>query len=251
MLLVMAQAAAGCAAGKGGTGLQRVEQAYHAGDYATAYREASQIATRKTSAQWQVAAYYAGRSARELRDAQQAEAFLKLAASGSDGEIIGRSQADLGLLYAEQNKYEPSAASLQKAATLLRGEDQAQALLHAGIALQKAGRWQDARASLLRAQHVSRDAALQARAGDLADIVAYTLQFGAFGDAGAANRLAASISAQTRPLKLGEARVYRIPTASGSVLHVVQAGRFSNYDAASRMRLRWPEGQCVVMTVKK
>lgn len=223
----------------GRTRLDRADLAYRRGDYHMAYREAQHAMRSSQGAVRSEAAYMAAMSAYRLKDNSSAVHYLKQASNSMDSRLRGDALAMLGVIYAEQGKYQESVGVLLEAGRRLpAGQDRANAYYYAAKSQQKMGRWSAAKENLRLAHNISRDETFRGRVGQELNVEAFTLQIGAFTDHGNAQRAAENLATRASALRLGPPRLVPAKDAQQRQLTLVQVGRFSTYDQAQSMRQR-------------
>lgn len=220
---------------------------YDRAQYEDAYAAASAVARRGEPGERDAAALIAGLAARQQGDADAAEQHLLDASDSDDGAIAGDALASLGLLYAQQQRYERSAAALGRAAEFLQGQPRANAWFYAAIAQQKLGRWAQARTNLVLARAASEDPAFIGQVNDQLDVVGWTLQLGAFRDRDNAQEMAQEIADRAREARLGTPRIMEAPDRDGATLAVVQLGQFTTFQSASSARDRLGENAAIII----
>ena len=226
----------GCSSAQKSTGLSEIYTAYNLGDHRVAFAQARQVADRSNRAARYPAAYIAGKAARQLNDIVLAERYLRIAAGSKDRLLSGEAMAELGLLYAEQRRFEQAANSFVRAASNLSGQHRANAFLHAGLAQQKLGRWTQARDNIEMSKRTSKSSKFKKSIADHLAVKGYTLQFGAFKDQSYAKRMAEQLAERTAAAKVGRPRLVSAKAERGSSLYLVQVGQFNSYVSASRAR---------------
>lgn len=228
--------AVGCTPPKA-TRLDTANTAYQRGDYALAYREGAAVAEGRitpppSAAQRQEAAYVAGMSAYRIKDVNDAERYLNMAARSSDSQLAGSALATLGLIYREQNRFEQSAHVLTQAATRLVGQDRANAYFYAALAQQRLGRWTDARTSLSQAARATSNPSFQRQIADQLQVTGFTVQLGAFTDQANAQRTAQTYAAQATRLGYGAPQITPA-ILQGKQMYLVQVGHFPSHSSAA------------------
>lgn len=229
------------AAGCGAQSDQRLKEAYDAydrHDYATALNKAEQSLQAATGPTADEAAYLAGRSAQELEQTAKAQQYFNRASRSSNPQLAGDSFASLGLILAQQERFDQAASVFLQAAQKLSGQDRAEAYFHAAAAQQKIGQWSQARANLALARKSSTDQSFLANVAQQLRTNGYTLQVGAFADAGNAQRAIQAFLRDRRVLQIGGPRLVDAADAQGRSLTLVQIGRFSTYAAARSARTK-------------
>jgi tetratricopeptide (TPR) repeat protein len=220
--------------------------AYQAGDYSRAYREASAEASSGPSSggQRDMARFVAGMSAYQLGRADEAMRHLGQVSDHDEASIAGPANATLGLILARRSEHERAIEHFRKAVKNLKGADTAQAYYHMGLSEQKLGRWSSARLHMQRALKVSNDAAFREKVRQRLKASAFTVQLGAFSDRENAERMARKIRSKAESANLGAPRVVPSRSNSGKRLYLVQVGRFKSEAEAKRAmrRLNRTEG---------
>lgn len=207
--LCLLTALAGCASSARESELDRIAALYHRGDYTAAYRQAAALAEKSTPPTSEQAAYLAGLSAYRLGDRALPLSWLSRAARSRDDQLSGDALATLGIFHSEQGRHDAAAQALEQAAGKLTGQDRAQAFFYAGVAQQKLGQWALARANLERARNATSDAGFRGRVNQQMLVTAFTLQVGAFGDVGNAQRAARDLTPRAAALGLPAPRLVR------------------------------------------
>lgn len=221
--------------------------AYQSGQFAQAYEISRAVARRNDAPDRYDAAYLAGLSAQRLGDMSNAVRYLRLATGSEDRGLRGQALATLGLAYARQSKHAAAADALLKAAKLVTGQDRAQAYFHAGIAEQKLGRWAQARTSLTLARGASNDPTFQRLVTEQLDVTGYTLQTGAFENAGNARKHAENLAKVSVGLNLGSPRVVPATDPQGRRLNLVQVGQFATFANAASARRSLGRSDAVIV----
>lgn len=220
---------------------------YERGEYDQAYTAASTVAQRGEAWEYDEASLIAGLAARQRGDLANAEQYLRQAANSRDPAIAGDALASLGLLYAQQERYQASANALQQAAEFLEGQPRANAYFYAAVAQQKLGRWAQARTNLVLARSASGDAEFIEQVNDQLAVVGWTLQLGAFRDQDNAQATVEQLTAQTREAQIGTPRILETTDRDGNALAVVQVGQFTTFQSASRARDRLGVNSAIII----
>jgi hypothetical protein len=156
-----------------------------------------------------------------------------IAVDSKDSKLAGNANAQLGLLYTAMEKYEQGATYLLKAAENLQGQDKANAYFFAGVAQDRSGHWQQAKANLSMARSISTDPTFRQRVDDEMRLTGYTLQFGAFTKEDHARKALDRISSISGTRKYGSPRIANsTDPKNGQPLYVVQLGNFTSLPAA-------------------
>lgn len=228
----------GCAYTQNGPDqVQASQAAFARGDYAQAHASALRALSTVRGQEREEAAYLAGVSAYKLGYLQTAERYLTQASNSRDVSMSTDALSTLGLIYSQSGRYAQAADAFLRSADHQSGEDRAQAYFYGGIALQKLGRWPQARTSLLLARQSTRDANLRSRIDEQLAVTGYTIQLGAFSSRSNADKLAQQYALRASRSKLGS--VFVTPSnGSGGVMYLVQVGRFATFSAASTGRDR-------------
>lgn len=144
-----------------------------------------------------------------------------------EGPLIARALLQIGYLELNEN---PQRAVLrfQKAGEVATDlETRAEALLEAGIALQRCGRFEEAEASLMACVHIEEAPGLADRARlQLENDPWFTVQAGAFLERSNAEKLTRSLANAGFPAEI------RTPGRQGSPLYRVTSGRFKERSEA-------------------
>jgi len=201
-------------------------EAFRAGDYEVARRDAAITARSTTGVRHDQAALVAGLSAHRLGDDADARLWLEPLATSSNKDIAGRANATLGLIARERRDFGLAAARFSDAATSLSGDDRARADLYAGEALERLGRPHAAQAHYAAASSHASDDNLSEALKIRLDNKAYVVQLGAFSDRSRADRLVRDVEAKARSLGVDAPRVVPTRTSSGAILYLVHVGRF-------------------------
>lgn len=213
---------------------------YNAGRYSVAQAMAAQEASRTTGAERERAALVAGLAAHANEQQREAERWLTPLTTSNDPEIAGRACAVMGLIEMTRSNNAKAAQFFRTAATRLKGDESAKASLFAGEAYSAMGKPDEARKEYAIAQATAQDAALKQRIRDRTTEVrsgAYAVQIGAFSDLANAQRAANDASATATRYNLGEPRVVGRSGPNGTMLYVVQVGRFQSRIEADAARL--------------
>lgn len=216
--------------------IEEVSVAYAQSDYQTAYDMGSAIAWDRYRDDRYEAAYLAGLSAQTLGQLPNADKMLNKAMASPDPSLATDAADALGLVYSQQGRYAEAQRVLLWAAERLSGERKARAYFYAGIAQQKLGQWSQARTTLVLARGLTKDAAFKTQIDQQVQVTGWTLQLGAFTDRESARRLAETIAARSRDMKLGLPRLVDGRTASGEAVIFVHVGQFTSYQSATRYR---------------
>jgi SPOR domain len=248
-LLLAAVTAAGCESSNKPP-LDRANEAYQKQQYAQSYELSSRLAQGAGPGTYD-AAYLAGMSAYRLKRATEAEQYLLKAAQSTDQALVGAASAQLGLIYAEQERYDAATRALLAAAVRLRGQDRANAYLNAGLAQQRLGQWAEAKNSLALARRSSGDAAFQARVDQNLRTTGWTVQVGAFSEQANAQRAAEQIAPRARLLNLGAPRLVPATEPNGRRLTLVHVGYFTTHASADIARRRLGQADALVAPVSQ
>lgn len=245
-LLTLALWAAGCKAGKPGSGSSL--ELYERGEYEAAWRQASSAAGNKAGPAHEREALVAGMSAYELKRYDEAERRLRPLSVSGDRELSGRASATLGLGNVARNNFAAAAIDLSSAGRKLTGEEAARANFCAGECYTLIGKLDAARNAYNLAQAGSADASLRARASGRNAASAYAVQLGAFGDRANAERIAAGARPRAQSRGLPAPSVVQGADVGRSSLYLVQMGRYKTKDEAASARVRIG-GDAVVVPV--
>ena len=250
VLLALALTVIGCEATQGPSPTDQAQTHYQRGDYARAQTSAARAAATAGGSQRDLANYMAGMSAYKLDNFSLAERYLRVAAGSRDEAMAADAQSTLGLIYSQQGRYSQAAQMFQYSAKHQSGEDRAQAYFYAGIALQKLGRWPQARTSLLLAKKNTRDAHLTQRINTQLAVTGYTVQVGAFTSRANADKAAAQYAAKAAQAKLGTVLVVPSTGTNGRSVNLVQVGRYATFSAASSARQKLGDAGALVVPLK-
>lgn len=242
LLLVIAGLAAatlhGCAA-PGEPELQAARTAYDTGQYSEALAKASAAQAARDAETAAQAAYIAGLAAFRLDRLGEAERHLRVAAASTDRAVAGRAEAQLGAIQLRQRLPRDAAASYQRAADLLDGEESAKARLQAGLALRQAGDGTSARSQMLIAADSSRGSVAPTVRADAQRALAetgWTLQGGCFRDRRNADRAAQHISTMTIDRGLGPVRVVPQRDSGSGTVYCIFIGAWATRQGAEDAR---------------
>jgi len=227
----------GCESAK--TALDQSREYYNAGQYQEAYDTSRGIADNpsRPTPEREQGGYMAGISAVKLRRLDDARPYLEIAAGSKDKSLAGDAEAQLGLLYALNEKWDLSSQHLLTAANMLEGQEKANAYFHAGIAEQRAGRWPQARTDFSLAKSLSVDEGFRAKVDEQLRMTGYALQIGAFTQEDNARKAADRVAAMPGTAKYGKPRV--VPAKdpeTGGMLFLVQLGQFGSFPTAEAAR---------------
>ncbi len=221
--------------------LQPVYQAYHAGNHEQSYALAKQLAATGGEKLALEAAYMAGMSAYQLGQPQQAEYYLSYAARSENKALAADAKAGLGLVYLQQGRTQAAESTLRLAADKLTGQDRANAYFYAGLAQQRQGLWNQARASFTQARALSNDPAFKEQCNQQLSFTGFTLQTGAYSNLSNAQKQAQQLAQRTHSAWLDQPRIVTASTGGGGDgrrLYLVQVGQFSTYASALSARQR-------------
>lgn len=216
--------------------IEEVTVLYGQGDYQGAYDMGRPIAWDRFRDDRYEAAYIAGLSAQTLGQLQNADKMLNKAMASPDPSLATDAGDALGLVYSQQGRYAEAQRVLLWAAERLHGERKARAYFYAGIAQQKLGQWSQARTTLVLARGLTADASFKQQIDQQVNVTGWTLQLGAFTDRASARKLAESIAAKSRDMKLGLPRLVNGTTSEGEAVTHVHVGQFTSYQSATRYR---------------
>ncbi len=252
MLTAAVLLAGGCAGTQPTRGqrLDSANAAYAAGDYATAYRHATQLIIASRGVDRDEANYLAGLCAQRMGNLAAAESHLQAVTSSTDRKLGADAYASLGLIHSSQGRYDLAARDLMRAAPYLQGQDQANAYFYAAIAQQKMGQWAQARTNLMLARAAG-DAAFKQQVDEQLAVTGYTIQVGAFQDAGNARKLADSIAARAASLRIGQARLVSSTDSRGVPVTLVHVGNFATFDAAQRARTALGDARSIIVPLSR
>lgn len=245
MLLIGLAGLAGCkGTPKASDG--KLMNAYRAGDYGRAYREASSEAEEASGTQRETARFVAGMSAYQLGRRDEALQHLRPLSDHDEASIAGPANATLGLILAQRSDHEQAIEHYRKAVADLEGPDAAQAYYRMGVSEQKLGRWSSARLHMQRALKATDDAGFRKRVRRRLEASAFTLQLGAFSDRSNAERLAQDIRSKAEGANLGAPRIVPSRSDGGKRLYLVQVGRFKSEAAAKKGMARLDRADGIV-----
>lgn len=213
-------------------------EAYDAGRYAEAYRDATAEHSRTSGARKDRAALMAGLSAHALGNYATATEWLTPLVDHADREIAGRAAATLGLIEADRGDHQAAAAHLSMAGRKLSGDASAQANFQAAESYAALGRVDAARLHYRLAGATTDDSRVDLLVGDRLAMDAYTVQVGAFSSRENAMTRAEEIRRRALALGLGEPRIVLRPGPSGRSLYLVQLGSYKTESEASSARVR-------------
>lgn len=256
----------GCAS----TGAQQAGQpsdsyllAYEEGRYGEAASLAEIAYSRAEGADRERAALVAGLSAQALDRRNDAQRWLSPLLTSDDAEVAGRASAALGLIEQRRGNHERAVTLLRDASVKLRGDEAARASFYAGESYSALGRTRAARIEYsiaantatspeLRDMIRSRSGEIGPSGGQVSSLASsasgrFTVQVGAYSTRQNALNAADQASARAARLGVGQTRITE-RTDLGSVLYVVQVGRFATHLAATEA-LRQMGGPGFVTTV--
>jgi tetratricopeptide (TPR) repeat protein len=218
---------------------------YDAGDYRRAYEQ-----TTVSGAPGPEAAYLAGLSAYQLGRHDDARRWLMTARRAGDADIAARSQAQLGLLAAQQGHFDRAAREFLTATRGLTGQNRANAFFFAAIAQQKLGRWSQASTNLYLARSTSTNAVFREKVDAQLAVTGWTIQVGAYASDVNAARVAHDLARHSHHMRLGPARKVRTTDHAGRSITLVQVGRFVLYDQAARARHTLGEQRAIIVATQ-
>ena len=227
--------------------LYEADAALQQGQAEQAFRMARRIADERKAPDRAQAARVAGLAAMQLERFDDAEEYLRQAAVLGDDETAGYAWADLGLLYARQERYDDSANALLEAAQRLPGEEKAKAYFFAGVAQQKLDRLPQARTSFRQAQAATQDPQLRQQIQEQLGVTGYTIQTGAYEDRDNDRRAAEELAQQAQSLHLGSPRLVTATTPQGRPVTLVQVGQFTTYGSAQDARNQLSAGRAIIV----
>ena len=216
----------------------RAVEAYDAGNYQQAYKDATAEYSRTSGLRKDQAALMAGLSAHALGHYDEAKQWLEPLTRHADRDISGRAAATLGLIDARQGDNAAAAALLSSAGRKLSGEAAAHANFEAGEAYAALGRVSAARLQYRLAEATTTDPALKALITDRLGMDGYTVQVGAFSSRTNADRKANQIRPRASSLGLGAPRIVERAGAGGQRLYLVQIGSYKTEREATAARTR-------------
>lgn len=228
----------GCASG-GAKELAEARTAYDTGQYSEALAKGTAAQASADPETAAAAAYIAGLSAFRLDRLGEAEQHLRVAATSSDAAIAGRAEAQLGAIELRQRRPREAAASYERAADLLEGDEASRARYQAGLALREAGDGTGARSQMHIAADSSRGTlspAVRADAQRALSETGWTLQGGCFKDRGNAERAAKHISTMTIGRGLGPARVVPQRDSGRGTVYCIFIGAWATRQGAEEAR---------------
>lgn len=231
----MAFTAVGCA-GRARADIVTARAALDAGNYQEAYDVSSRVLNRSGGTARHEAAYLAGLSAYRLKRFSEAEELLTMAASTNTSQLRGKSMAMLGLVYIDGGRLDVAARTLSKAAEFLTGQDRANAYFYAAVASQRLNRPAEARTLMMLAARYNVENDMGDRITQALRTTGYTIQIGIFADAAQARAAGERLLGRSQSLGIGYPRVEHRKRADGQVIHLLQIGRFSTFNAAAAKR---------------
>lgn len=250
LVVIVGLAWVGCV-GQTPSRLKSAQIAYQREDYATALRQSQMILDHGHPELGDEAAYLAGASAYQLGQTRRAERHFRRAARSTDHDLSGQALASLGLILLEQGRHQAAAGTLINAATRLKDQPRANAYLHAAIAQQKLGWWDQARTNLSLARSGSRNAAFRERVAHRMRVEGFSLQMGAFSDDANARRAVINITATATKLRLGTPRLVKVTNHQQQRLTLVQLGNFSTYDAALAVKNQLHDQDLIIVPIER
>ncbi|MEE8141469.1 MAG: SPOR domain-containing protein [Planctomycetota bacterium] len=228
---------------------QHAEEVYLKGDYEEAAKLFVAYMARFGSSPLNNKAHlYAGLAQQKSHNFDQAHAHLLQAANSTSATVATRAQMQLGYLKLRQQDFLGAALHFHEAhARASDRETLAEANLQLGIALQKGGRFAEARRILEACANDASLPALRDRARMRLEYGSYfTVQVGAFSQPANAESLIQKLSRQGFPVELRETG------GDGIKLYRVISGRFSTRTEARKHRQeilareRWEENPLIV-----
>jgi tetratricopeptide (TPR) repeat protein len=253
-------AAAGCGTPPSTASIDRAIAEYEAGRFAASLASAEQAASRGGDALVRdEAAYLAGMSAYRLGRDVEARRWLSASATSSDAWLAGQSLVTLGSVELRGGDATAAARAFVRAAERLPDADEsAKARTAAGWAYRQLGDDANAKAqfalakvpasgpvSALQPSRATLPRASEPSMTDRAPTAAtspsngaFTIQAGAFRDAGRARSRADEIADRARELGLGSPAVRTKRTTAGVEMWVVQVGRFPDRASAEKVKSR-------------
>jgi hypothetical protein len=234
---------AGCASPSSSTSaaadLSRALDDYHAKHYAQALERAAAVQRDASGELRCEAAYVGGLSAYRLGDLDEAGAHLDVAAGSASRPTAGRARAVLGLVLLDRDRPAEAAAHFAAAARDLEADNARQAALRAADAFRRAG--DEAAAAAW-----TRIAEGRGRPPDPGAGGAFTLQAGAFRQRPHAEKAALEAARVAEGHGLSPVRIVPRRDDRGSVLYVVQLGRFDSRTEAMSARRQLGRLQYIV-----
>lgn len=227
--------------------------AYQEGRYSEAASLAEIAWSRSEGADRERAALVIGLSAQALDRRDDAQRWLSPLLTSEDPEIAGRAAAGLGLIEQRRGNHERAVTLLRDASVKLHGDESARASFYAGESYAALGRMRAARIEYsiaansatspeLREKIRARSGEIGVGAGDetplaIAASGRFTVQVGAYSSRQNALNAAGEASARAARLGVGQPRIVERADL-GSVLYVVQVGRFATHLAATEAHRR-------------
>ncbi|MEM6551740.1 MAG: hypothetical protein AAF750_06405 [Planctomycetota bacterium] len=225
----------GCQVAPGPT-LDGAYRLYDAGEKRAAFEDAAELAGRGKSGQRFEAAYLAGLSAKDLGDGRSAVRYLSQATRSPDPVLAGDAGVTLGTVHAEAGRHQAAADAYLAASDRLTGEARAKASFFAAVSQQKLGQWAQARTNFILARAQSSDPILERRATEQLRVSGFTIQLGAFRNAGNARGVAEGVAAESVAMGLGEPRLVASVLPETGAVTLVHVGTFSTFGSAALRR---------------
>jgi hypothetical protein len=142
----------------------------------------------------------------------------------------------LGLVYADQGRFDLSSRTLSKAAEFVTGQDRAKAYFYAAISAQKLNRAAASRTLLVLASRYNLDPQMSRSISEKLSNTGYTIQMGVYANADAARSAGEQLLFKSQGLHIGYPRVEHRQRENGVTIHLLQIGRFSTFNAAAAKR---------------
>ncbi len=234
MLLLAVQV--GCETAPTTNSVATAYDAYHRGDYTSAYQIAQPMTTQFDATQQ--ASYVAGLSAYHLGNGTQAMEHLKHATSSSQADIAADANITLGRIYAERSRHSDAASAYLAATRGLRGQARANAHYYAAKSQQVIGQWSQARSNFVQAKQHSHHRGFHALIDNELRINGWTLQIGAYSNDRYARNAAQQIAPRAQQLRMGTPRLVPATDKHGRQLVLVQVGQFTSQSLADHAKQR-------------
>jgi cell division septation protein DedD len=243
LFLMVCLSAAGCKSAQHNGTLQTAVDDYNAQRYTQAHELAIEIEGQAKAGQREDAAYLAGLSAYQLRQTDEAERQLLIAAGSTNAQTSAKAKAMLGQVRLDQRRPREAAALLTETAQALDGEDARKAAYNAGVAYQQVGDSASSKKWLAMAggatdQPVPMSSSSQVSAIGPTTGASFALQVGAFREKNRAKRAADDAAKLAQRDGLGQVRIVPQRDVRGKPLYLVQFGSFPTRGAAAAARAK-------------
>lgn len=242
----------GCAAGtgmgsfSGADPLDATRRQYAQGRFAAAVQSGQQ-AYLSGHGDRHEAAYLVGLASHQRGDLSTARQYLNRATQSSNRTLAGQAYAALGLVHHDAGWWQPSYRALNAAAVRLSGHQRALAYFHAGVALQKAGKWAAARLSLQRAAGASGIARFDRRCQRQSQFNAFAVQIGSFRRLEAGRRAIEGVTQKSPSVASLPSRLVPVLDRQNRRWFRAQIGAFSTFDQAEMARRSWAGASALVV----